>query len=190
MLKKHISTSISLSLCLALFCIFSAAAHAQGSEIEILLPFIPTSELNKDVSPTQAAEPYVNRIGMVSFAADVFLPRTVEKDTRVASPKPFKGAALVISFFADKRFMVMVNHEARPKPEVLSLNGSIQGQDISTFSMTVTPESFLIFLQDLDTATVFRVVGDTESGLGRATEIDLRKMPPRHYLPPLIPAGE
>ena len=78
MLNKQLINSVSLSLCLALFCIFSNAAPAQGREIEILQPFIPTSELNKDVSPTQAAEPYINRIGMVSFAANAFLPRMVE----------------------------------------------------------------------------------------------------------------
>ncbi len=191
MLNKQKINAVFLSLCLALFCIFSATAHAQGSEIEALRPVIQTSELNKEAVPVQAAEPYVNRVGAVAFAADVFLPRkTPDTGARAAASRAFKGHVLSISFFPGEGFTILVDSESRPQREILSLNGKLQGQDMATFSLTVTPESFLILLQDLDTATVFRVVGDTESGLGQVTEIDLRKMPPRRYLPPIIPGEE
>lgn len=48
---------------------------------------------------------------------------------------------------------------------------------MATFSLTVTPESYLITFDDSDSRVRYRVVGDTETGVGEVTEIDLRNMP-------------
>lgn len=188
--NKYKNTFLSWLLCCGLFFIFLPIVQAESDEIVTLRPSPQVSNLVNEKSPAQNSEPYINRIGLVSFSTDVFLPKTAESGSRRVSSMSFKGLSLSVSFFPEKQFVVIVDHVARPKPEILSLNGRIEGKEISTFSMTVTAESFLISLQDLNTATVYRVVGDTESGQGQATEIDLQKMPPRYSLPPIVPEGE
>jgi len=70
------------------------------------------------------------------------------------------------------------------------MNGKGRSKKLSTFSMTVTEENYLISYQDLDTATLYRVVGNTQTGRGTVTEIDLEKLPPSSDLPPRVPPGQ
>ena len=190
MQNRQKSIQACLILCCSLDGISYSIAQAENTAIEALSPASQLAALHQEPSPKHAEEPYVNRIGLVTFAVDTFLPKAVQTGARVASSRTFLKAPLPVAFFTDKQFTIVVAGESRPCREVLSLTGKIEGQEISTFTMTVTPESYLISLQDLQNATVFRVVGNTESGLGQVAEIDLRKMPPKRYLPPLIPEGE
>ncbi len=139
--------------------------------------------------PVEEAEPFVKRVGAVVFDADWFLPRSLATGKRAATAASLQQRALVLDFFPDRRFSVIVGAESRPRPGVMTLNARVEGDDIDTLSLTVTAESYLLTLQDLHTATVYRVVGDTETGVGEVTEIDLRSMPPILYSPPITPPG-
>lgn len=163
-----------------------------GSPMEILWPSThesPMMERNHVPSDAEPPEPHVRRKGNVRFAVDLFLP-PAETGERVAASEAFSGRTLSLFFFPWLEFNIIVDSETRPQPDVLLLNGRLEGADMSTFSMTVTAESYLITLQNLETATLYRVVGDTETGNGEVTEIDLTKLPPVIHSPPLVPPIE
>jgi len=176
-------------LTLVLTCsLMVAVIPAAGAEsLAILKPAAGMPQNLKIQEPGQETAQYVKRVGGVSFAADLLLPRSKESGKRMAPEASFRQRILTVSFFADRAFNIQVDSQARPKAQILSLSGHLEGSELATFSLTVTPESYLMKLQNLETATVYRVVGDTETGEGRVTEIDLREMPPMKHRPPLVP---
>ena len=167
-----------------------SVAEAQGPPANVLWPSAMQQSQQQLSLPNGEEGPHVLRTGLVELSVDTFLPIPRGLQVRMATPAALKGRGLSLRFFPDSQFGVVVESESRPKPDVLSLSGRVTNQPVSTFTMTVTQESFLITLQDLETATLYRVIGDTETGLGRLTEIDIRKMPPIEYLPPVIPTDD
>ena len=165
----------------------SASVFAEIDSIDVLRPSASQSKNRVNDSGGRAAKAYLNRQGAVSFSAEKFLPRSKPAGKRGVPSQSFRGRSLGLSFFSGQKFQVKVDSDARPKHNIISLNGHLAGRDLATFSLTVTPESFIITLQDLDAARVYRVVGDTETGEGRVQEIDMKKMPPMKHLPPRIP---
>lgn len=176
---------LTLLLVCSLTLVIIAGAGAES--LAILQPAAGAPQSMQMEGSGQEVAEYVKRVGGVSFAADLLLPRSKETGKRMAPEASFLQRDLTVSFFSDREFHIQVDSQARPKEHILSLNGHLEGSELATFSLTVTPESYLIKLQNLDTATVYRVVGDTETGEGRVTEIDLREMPPMKHLPPLAP---
>jgi len=132
-------------------------------------------------------EDYILRSGGVDLAVDYFLPRISEKEDPASPVAFFRGRILSVSFFPDKHYDIAIDSESRPKDNILSLIGHIEGQELAGFTMTITDESYLLRLRDFDASIIYRVVGDTRTGAGRVSEIDLRKMPPIEYQPPLVP---
>lgn len=176
-------------ICLALL-FFCAVGIAGQDRIDALHPLdFPAAAIQKNAEP-EVQEPYVSRTGWVELAVDSFFPEAIETGQRKASSMAFKGHGLSISFFSDISFVIEIDSESRPDEDMLLLRGHIQGHEISTFSMTVTRDDYLVRLQDLDTNTVYRVVGDTKTGRGRIVEIDSSMMPPVQHLPPLVPGEE
>lgn len=162
-------------------------AYAENDVFSILWP-VELSESStqlSDGSHQPQEGQHILRTGSVNLAVDRFLPEYPEKDNTTATS--FNDAILAFSFFPDKQYSIRVDSEFRPGQNAYILNGRIIDQDMASFSMTVTSESYLITLQDLDEAIVYRVVGSSETGLGVVTEIDLTKTPPIKYLPPVIP---
>jgi hypothetical protein len=177
--------TISILVIAACFIRPCIAGDSAEKNIRILSPREDQANLT-NMASTEHPEPYINRVGAVSFAADLFLPPSAA-GLRVATGTVFLGNVLSVSFFPDLDFDIIVDSETRPQPDIISMSGHLEGSDLSTFSLTVTPEGYIITLQDLDTATTYRAVGDTKSRAGKVTEIDLKKMPPRLYSPPLVP---
>ncbi len=135
-----------------------------------------------------ASKPYVTRVGPVVFAADVFLPLSRERGKRQASVVSFLNVPLSVAFFSDLEYLINIDSDSRLGPDAMALGGRLAGHDLSSFTLTVTGESYLITLQDMSSAMLYRVVGKTETGLGTVTEIDLTRTPPIQYLPPIVPA--
>ena len=134
-------------------------------------------------------EPYIRRVGQVKFAADFFVPDAA-RGFRSSIVEPLQNRLLNISFFPQCEFIIRVDYETRNQDNVISIIGHEDGKDISTFSMTITTESYLISFQDLEASTVYRVVGDTQNSTGVVTEIDLTRMPPILYSPPIVPPSD
>ncbi len=176
-----------ISILLIAACLLWPCTAVAGAEksISILSPLENQADM-ANMASAEHAEPYINRVGSVSFTADLFLP-TSAAGNRVAAENSFLGNVLLLSFFPGLDFNIIVDSETRPQQDTVSMSGHLQGADLSTFSMTVTTEGYIISLQNLETATVYRVVGNTKTRAGQVTEIDLKKMPPILYTPPLVP---
>ena len=159
--------------------LFSGSAGA-GNSMDILWAATDAAATTQNPADTatQPEEPYINRVGPVTFNTELFLPRSAETGQRNLARSSFRNNQLNLFFFQGQSFSVMVDSESRPNADTLLIGGRLYNKDFSTFSLTITPESYLMTLQDLGAATIYRVVGDTQTGTGRVTEIDLRKMPP------------
>jgi hypothetical protein len=181
----------------ALVMLTSLEASAQES-IEILQPAPQEISQASDqsagtgsqTSRAQAdAEPYVSRTGNVELNVDVFLDASPNEGTWRPMAGNVNQAPLGLAFFPDVRFDIQVVAESHPQTDTLTISGQFAGQPMATFTLTITPESYLVTLQDFDGNKLYRVVGDTNTGAGQVTEIDLRKMPPVSDSPPIIPPG-
>ncbi len=176
-------------LCSVLILLLFAGGRAETDRIEALWPvpdILPDirekNEAELDLEPS-----YIIRQGTVELAVNIFLPRSPEKDKRTVAAAAFQGRNLSIGFFADAEYSLKIDSENRPAQDAILLRGRLPDQDLSTFTMTITPQSYLIRLHDMDNSKLYRVVGDSETGLGRAAEIELDRLPPIRYMPPVIP---
>ena len=182
---------IGVLILLAPLTVFAQNPHVSGyaqerTPMNMLWPStVDTPLADKRVAQPEH-EPYIRKVGQVKFAADFFVPDAA-RGFRSSDVEPLQNRLLNISFFPQREFIIRVDYETRNHDNVISIIGHEDGKDISTFSMTVTSESYLINFQDLETSTVYRVVGDTQNNIGVVTEIDLTKMPPILYAPPIVP---
>ncbi|TWI71174.1 hypothetical protein LZ24_01972 [Desulfobotulus alkaliphilus] len=167
----------------------SSFSHA-GSKLEVLSPSLKPYHIRENTSePATEWDTALRRTGWVTFKTDIFLPKSDTSD-RLASMISFHSIPLSLSFFPEQTYTIIINGESRPRNNTLSLSGKMEGHSLASFSATLTPENYLITLQDLDTAMLYRVTGNTETGEGRVREMDLLAMPPMEHAPPLIPMEE
>lgn len=188
MLKKTIqcSTIIVHTVLLLILTAVTCPAANDAKKITALTPVTAS----KTVSANRVKEEgkaYIKRTGEVSFAVDTFLPKSPKTGRRAAAKASFRGRALSVSFFPEQTYNIDVNHDSRPQKEMLSVNGKGRNKKLSTFSMTVTEDNYIMNYQDLDSATLYRVIGNTQTGLGTVTEIDLEKLPASSDLPARVP---
>lgn len=193
--KNHVMpTTIKIgivSICsLFILIVFgSMNSIAQPAEIiELLKPI--TSETGFDnQSVEEPNEVYVNRTGRVVMAVEEIMGRNDNPANEHARiDNGFSEKQLNISFFNDQNVQIVVDSESRSKDNILSLGGHKNENVISTFSMTISDESYLITYHDLDNGLVYKVVGDIETGMGKVTEIDLKKLPPVFDSEPIVPS--
>ena len=176
---------ISKDAVLLLGAILLASSTAvSGAGLNLLTVLNSNSSANVSRS---AGEAFEMRTGSVALDVDQVLPKSPTTGKREASTTSFKGSAVTLGLFSDKQFAGVITSEARPEVGVLSLHARRDGDDIATATMTVTAESYLITIQDLPNATVYRIVGNTETGVGVVTQIDLKLMPPVLDGAPIVP---
>ncbi len=193
--SKHHSVGRLTRLLVAL-ALAGLAAGVPAAAIEILQP-LPSITESPDLSADGAvaetmprdSKPYIRRVGRVRFDTDVFMPAAPSSGRRSPVSGNFQGQALGLALFDDTRFEVNVDAASRPHGTTLNLQGRLANQSVATFTLTVTADGYLMTLQDLDSGRLYRVVGDTDGGDGRVTEIDLTKMPPVIDAAPMVPAG-
>lgn len=189
-MHKHRVRLFSCLMCFVFVVFFCDWVCSENNQISALWPRSDPSLEQLQVIEELPSQPHVTRTGAVNLAVDNFFPRSLETGRRTVSPVSFQNRTLSLSFFPDKSFTIVISSDSRPQKDIITLSGRLEGQELSTFSMTIDQDNFLIKLQDIDTGQVFRVLGNTETGIGRVTEIDPSKMPPIIYLPPLIPGEE
>ena len=188
MLKKTIQCSTIIVHTVLLLIVVAVTCPAGNDEKKITaLTPVTASETVSANNVKEEGNAYIKRKGEVSFAVDTFLPKSPKTGRRAAANTSFKGRSLSVSFFPEQTFSIDVNHDSRPQKEMLSVNGKGKSKKLSTFSMTVTEDTYIMNYQDLDTATLYRVIGNTQTGLGTVTEIDLEKLPPSSDLPARVP---
>ena len=151
------------------------AAYGQGHS---------TSGLTVADSP----RPHVRRTGSVKLSTDIFLPPSDEAEgARRASTASFVNGSLSFTFFDDVIMTMIVDSESRPAQDVLSLSGHLEGRALATLSVTVTAQGYRILFRDLETGMVYKATGDTETGQGEVTEVDLAALPASTDLPARTP---
>ena len=183
---------VLLSGLLALPSAFSAlAANGDGTAVsQILRSSAGPGVTDRAAQSAAKADPsgFMVRAGEVILQTDLLDPASsASSQSRAVSAAVLPPKILALEFFPDAYIEVQVTSESRPTPHSVTINGRVAGSDLSTFSMTLTPESYLMSFSDPDSPYLYRVVGDTESGVGRVTEYDSRRRPPVIHSSPVIP---
>ncbi len=168
--------------------------NAWGAEPDVVL--ILRSNLAPDHAVQQAqAEVRSDPTGFMARAGGVILDSELLNQRQVvaqriaptdASRSPM-ARRFALEFFPDVYVEVELTSEAYPDPNTLVLQGRLPTVELATFSLTYTPESYLITFRDPHSSMLYRVVGDGQTGAGQVTEYDMSKRPPVYEAPPLIP---
>lgn len=181
----------SVGLLTAVICISGLnPALAEDAVLEILRANITpqTTAQRTQLSNAQQADRGITRTGSVTLGADLLSPPMTSAARHAAQPDAtLVSRSLAVEFFPDAYVEVVVSSESRPSPNTLSINGQAPDTDLSTFSLTLTPESYLITFSDPHSDALYRVVGETETGIGTVTEYNRRNQPAVIHEPPLIP---
>ena len=159
---------------------------------EPLLILAPLSEKQtKNANPdiVKDSEPYVVRRGQVVFDVDQLLPWSADTSCREVTGESFQHRILRLAPFHGRSFELIVIGESHPEPAVVNLSLRLLGSELATGSVTVTRESFIMTIHDLGTATLYRIIGNTDTGIGEATQIDLLSLPPRYDSTPQVLGG-
>lgn len=184
---------IQLALIILAWIGMTEMANAGAGEmatIHVMQPMADEPQAAAQIRPNGVKlepEPWVKRSGRVTLNVDQLLPRSQVTGKRQAPSAFFTGRAMMLDIFPDRSFDVIVDADSRPRSGVLNVSAHLDGaDDLSTLTLTVTPDGYILTLQDMKNAILYRVVGNTETGEGRVTEIDLSKLPPRLDSEPLI----
>lgn len=189
---KRGSNTRKLSMYLLIFFVSILTVKSSLANPGNLLKLLnSTPALNGEASSQtsqEQIEPYLNRSGEVYLgASEIFRSELVRSPNNSLDKTSFKGTHLLMSFFPEREIVVVVDSDFRTANNAISLGGHQIDSNISTFSMTITQEKYLITYQDLVNAVSYRVVGDVETGIGKVVEIDLKKLPPMYDSSPVIP---
>ena len=176
------------TLAILIFLLFGSTAYAQSNVIKTLwtadTSTLTTGDQSRISSNTINAQ---IKKGMVQLAIETFSPQlTNHKETPSMPRISFKQRILSLQFFPEHDFRIHISSDIRNQSGALSLRGHLESHKVSTFTMTVTKQSFMITLQDLKDEAVYRVIGNTSTGLGHVSLIDLRSEPPRYDASPVI----
>jgi len=133
-----------------------------------------------DVTAHSAAgvslHPYEIRKGPISLAPEI-LPQasSAARQARIAVSG---GDTIEITFFADVTYQVTVDSVTYHQADTMTINARLNDHKIGTVILTIGAEGFLITLQDMNRALLYRVTGDSRTTAGTVTEIDVTKIPP------------
>jgi len=164
-------------------------ASAEATEIvrplaEESAPAI-TRDANVAAEPVAGSrQPYVSRVGHIRFDSNLFLPVS-PSGTRQRAHAQSMPSELSVTFFPGLGFVIHVEDVSHISNDTVVVQGRVEGQPTASFTLTETSDSFLITLQDITNAWLYRVVGDTDSGVGEVTEIDQMQIPPVIDSPPI-----
>jgi hypothetical protein len=170
---------------------FGALAAGEGALVsQLLRASTDQGAAAREAQFAVKADPsgFMVRAGAVILQTDLLDPAPATANQQLsASSEALQPKILALEFFPDAYVEIQVTSESRSTPDTLSINGRVPDSDLSTFSMTLTPESYLMTFSDPHSPYLYRVVGDTDTGVGRVTEYDPRNRPPVIHSPSIIP---
>jgi hypothetical protein len=122
---------------------------------------------------------YEIRKGQIALAPEILpsAPGIVNSQSRITTSKSDTDTAS-ISFFADVAYEVIIDSVKHQADGTMIINGKLKNHSMGTVVMTIAPEGFLITVQDMNRAFLYRAAGDSLQGSGSVTEIDMSKIPP------------
>ncbi len=164
--------------------ITSAAA---SGVIEIIKPVSNNSKIANQLQQN-STEKHIIRTGQVFFAAkEIFWANESDKKSLAIANRVFTETELILTFFPENQFRIIIDSESRPQNNILTIQGRFGDSQLSTFTMTLTKDNYLITLQDIYNNMVYKVVGNMETGVGEVTQIDPGELPPTYDLEPIVP---
>jgi hypothetical protein len=137
----------------------------------------PQKEGITQTTPTSSLKSYEVRKGQIIIARDI-LPKRSGKEEYRRGASPSKGENISLNLFPDVTHEVRVNSVKRYKDGTMIISGKLKDHKNSTVVMTMGKEGFLMTVQDMNRAMLYRVRGNSADASGSVTEIDMRKMPP------------
>ncbi len=191
MLKEILFFTVSVFLVIQ--TTFLSFAESEGVSQEdgthLITPIqenLATSHPDQTLSQN-TSEPYISRTGKVSLNLSALTELTAPTSQVTTEIHSLEKPKLMLSFFPLEKYYVDIDYEHRENGELLTLQGRLDNADISTFSMTVADNTYIISFQDILSSMSYRVIGSMESGIGSVKEVDLKKIPAVYDGEPLVP---
>lgn len=135
---------------------------------------------NKDVAQTKSKEslqPHEVRKGHVVLSSGI-LPKHSGAGNGKVQIIPSKGDTVSFNLFNNIAYDVKIDSVKRHGDGTVVLNGKLKDHRMRTVTMTIGSDGYLITVQDMNKAMLYRVSGNSRDGSGSVTEIDMKKMPP------------
>jgi hypothetical protein len=137
----------------------------------------PKKEGVTQTTPNASLKSYEVRKGQIVLAREILPKRAGAEESQIGIP-PSKGDKISLNFFPDVTHEVKVNSVKHYKDGTIIISGKLKDHKNSTVVMTMGNEGFLMTVQDMNRAMLYRVRGNSVDGSGSVTEIDMKKMPP------------
>ncbi|PKN36546.1 MAG: hypothetical protein CVU62_14580 [Deltaproteobacteria bacterium HGW-Deltaproteobacteria-2] len=137
----------------------------------------PKKEGITQTTSSASLKSYEVRKGQIVLTRDI-LPKRVSAEEHQTGHPPSKGDSVSLNLFPDVTHEVKVNSVKRYKDGTMIISGKLKDHKNSTVVMTMGNEGFLMTIQDMNRAMLYRVRGNSADGSGSVTEIDMKKMPP------------
>ena len=156
--------------------VFATASISMGADRLLAWPADRGGKQAKDREPFQA---YEIRKGGIALSQDLLPEPSGKADRRTtAAVALMKGETVSVRLFDDVSYDVDIDSITHHKNGAISISGKIQDDDMGTVVTTVGPDGYLMTVQDMKRSRLYRVTGDSRTGVGSVTEIDTARMPP------------
>ncbi|MFZ3156837.1 MAG: hypothetical protein WA124_04935 [Smithella sp.] len=137
----------------------------------------PKKEGITQTTSSASLKSYEVRKGQIVVARDILPKRAGAEDNQTGSP-PARGEKISLNLFPDVTHEVNINSVRHYANGTMIISGKLKDHKNSTVVMTMGNEGFLMTVQDMNRAVLYRVRGNSLDGSGSVTEIDMKKMPP------------
>lgn len=174
MLLHRYSRCAAYALAAAMVIVFATASVSMGADRLLAWPADRGGKESKIRDPLKKHE---MRRGGIALSQDI-LPKSSSAGERRSSVAVSRGERVSIRLFDDVSYDVDIDSTTHHKNGAVSISGKIRDQGMGTVVTTVGPESFLMTVQDMKRSRLYRVKGDSRTGVGTVTEIDTGKIPP------------
>ncbi|MDD5524130.1 MAG: hypothetical protein PHV90_02715 [Smithella sp.] len=137
----------------------------------------PKKEGITQTTSSASLKSYEVRKGQIVVVRDILPKRAGAEDNQTGSP-PARGEKISLNLFPDVTHEVNINSVRHYANGTMIISGKLKDHKNSTVVMTMGNEGFLMTVQDMNRAVLYRVRGNSLDGSGSVTEIDMKKMPP------------
>jgi len=136
----------------------------------------PLGEIKAGSEANVSPKSHEIRKGRISISPEI-MPQAsgTASQSRIAISR---GDTVTLTFFADVTYKVAVDAVTYHPDDIITISGGLHDHMNRTVVLTIGPASFLITLQDVNRALLYRVTGDSGQASGTVTEIDMSKIPP------------
>lgn len=142
------------------------------------VPVWPHQGAQASSAAGESLQSYEMRKGSIALAP-AFQPQAsaasgVREERAAVSP----GDTLKLAFFDDVTYQVIVDSVSSLQDGTMIIRARLNDHKMATVVLTIGPEGFLITLQDMNRALLYRATGNSRTAAGTVTEINVTKIPP------------